>query len=353
MMSHYETNETLPEQDYLASSTHDDKELHDGDDSIDFHNILARLIEMYATSRQTIDVDNITALLRRQALTLEERYKCSATLVVQLENQANFYDENLYNEQKKIELCLVKQLKTQQEKHDQLINDFDHLLAIENQLNVLRDAYYHQQNAVDADIDREFGRIKSLEAGWNILDAFHEALRQTNVLNDAFSIWYDGPFGTICGLRLGRLPDIHVEWSEIDAAWGQVALALVSLSREAKFSFTKYRIIPQGSICKMAKIGEETTYYDLFVDPESYGGRYFSSFNDAMVCILHCMQELGDYATRTDYVMKLPYSIEGDKIEGLSIRMGGSDEDWTRALKRFLLNLKWLIVWNTKRKNSL
>lgn len=31
-----------------------------------------------------------------------------------------------------------------------------------------------------------------------------EELRKTNVFNDAFHIWHDGPFGTINGLRLGR-----------------------------------------------------------------------------------------------------------------------------------------------------
>lgn len=37
-----------------------------------------------------------------------------------------------------------------------------------------------------------------------------------------FRIWFDGPFGTISGLRLGRTSSIHVEWDEINAAWGQV-----------------------------------------------------------------------------------------------------------------------------------
>jgi len=35
-----------------------------------------------------------------------------------------------------------------------------------------------------------------------LLNHFH----QINVFNDAFFVWHDGPFGTINGLRLGRLP---------------------------------------------------------------------------------------------------------------------------------------------------
>ncbi len=53
-----------------------------------------------------------------------------------------------------------------------------------------------------------------------------ESLTKGNVLVDAFQITHDGPFGTINGLRLGRLASQHVEWSEINAAMGQTALLL-------------------------------------------------------------------------------------------------------------------------------
>ena len=170
-------------------------------------------------------------------------------------------------------------------------------------------------------------------------------LKQTNALNDAFCIWYDGPFGTIGGLRLGKLPDVLVEWSEINAAWGQAALLLATLARLVRYSFTKHRIIPMGSSSKMAKVGNERTTYELY----STGGFFKSSFNNAMVCMLECQYELGNYAEKTDRVMRLPYTISGDKIGDKSIRVGGSDEVWTQACKNFLVNLKWLLAWSTKR----
>ena len=52
-----------------------------------------------------------------------------------------------------------------------------------------------------------------------------EKLKKINVFNDAFYIWHDGSFGTINNLRLGRLPTVPVEWSEINAAWGQVRVS--------------------------------------------------------------------------------------------------------------------------------
>jgi beclin 1 len=51
-------------------------------------------------------------------------------------------------------------------------------------------------------------------------------LSKTNVFNLTFHIWHSGHFGTINGFRLGRLPDDQVEWSEINAAWGQTVLLL-------------------------------------------------------------------------------------------------------------------------------
>ena len=40
------------------------------------------------------------------------------------------------------------------------------------------------------------------------------------MFGDAFHIWTDGAFGTINGFRLGRLPNVVVEWDEINAAFG-------------------------------------------------------------------------------------------------------------------------------------
>lgn len=195
--------------------------------------------------------------------------------------------------------------------------------------------------------------LNSFIARTDLLIGCRQALKRTNLLNDAFGIWYEGPFGTISGLKLGKLPNYQVEWSEVNAAWGQVALLLVTLARQVHFSFSKYRIIPQGSQSKLAKVGSENTMYELYVNEQSIGGFYFKrSFNNALVCILHCLQELGDYAEKTDRAMRLPFPIEGDTIGGLSIRTSSSEANWTRALKNFLIDLKWLIAWSTRRQRG-
>ena len=45
-------------------------------------------------------------------------------------------------------------------------------------------------------------------------------LSSTKVLTDMFKIESLGQFGTINGLRLGRLANDVVPWQEINAAWG-------------------------------------------------------------------------------------------------------------------------------------
>lgn len=90
--------------------------------------------------------------------------------------------------------------------------------------------------------------------------AAYEKLERTNVYNDAFCIGHDGIFGTINGLRLGRVPSIpvgspptchshfdissQVEWPEINAAWGQTLLLLYTIARKLDFTFDKYVFVP-------------------------------------------------------------------------------------------------------------
>ena len=44
-------------------------------------------------------------------------------------------------------------------------------------------------------------------------------LKQINVINDAFYIWYNGPYATINAFRLGNLSMKPIEFKEINAAY--------------------------------------------------------------------------------------------------------------------------------------
>ena len=217
-----------------------------------------------------------------------------------------------------------------------------------------------------------------------------ERLQRTNVFNDTFCIGHDGNFVTINGLRLGRLPNKHVEWGEINAALGQALLLLTTLAERLSFEFNGYRLRPLGSTSRIEKIewpqqgpvpnSQSTTTpfpqkatpkitpFDLFSSGEIPLGRmfYHKRFDAGMVAFLDCLNQLGSRletissakgssharapaSQRSEQV--LPYQIEGDKIGDMksgqmySIKLGvglQQDETWTKALKYAMTCLKYI-----------
>eukprot|EP00698_Gefionella_okellyi_P010923 TRINITY_DN2861_c0_g5_i1.p1 TRINITY_DN2861_c0_g5~~TRINITY_DN2861_c0_g5_i1.p1 ORF type:complete len:407 (-),score=84.73 TRINITY_DN2861_c0_g5_i1:49-1092(-) len=175
-------------------------------------------------------------------------------------------------------------------------------------------------------------------------------LRATNVLNDTFHIWHDGPFGTINGLRLGKHPGVVVEWAEINAAWGLTALLLDMLAKRYQFVFTGYRLLPMGSFSKIMKGSEESELYgsNEISLRKVFGGNLFDR---GMIQFLHCVHEFAQFITvrdkelgQSDRPFHIPHAIQDDKINGISIKQG-DDERWTKALKYLLTNLKFMVAW--------
>ncbi|GAA6055771.1 hypothetical protein JCM3770_004793, partial [Rhodotorula araucariae] len=101
--------------------------------------------------------------------------------------------------------------------------------------------------------DRESALQTRLAAGARELDK----LQRTNVYNDAFCIGQEAGFGTINGLRLGRLPGVSVEWPEINAAWGHTLLLLHTIARKFGFAFSGHRLVPCGSFSRIEKLGDK------------------------------------------------------------------------------------------------
>ena len=158
-----------------------------------------------------------------------------------------------------------------------------------------------------------------------------ERLQRTNVYNDVFCIGHDGYFGTINGLRLGRLPPPqNVDWSEINAAWGTAALLLATVADKLRFSFRGYRIKPMGSTSSIEKIEQATsttrqsssgnmqsatsnqlsqqrqkqpkvTSLDLFSSGDLPLGRMLlhRRLDAGMVAFLECLRQLGEYVETT------------------------------------------------------
>ncbi|KAL8894144.1 MAG: hypothetical protein Q9192_004576 [Flavoplaca navasiana] len=257
-----------------------------------------------------------------------------------------------------------------------------------------------------------------------------ERLQRTNVYNDCFCISHDGHFGTINGLRLGRLPPPqNVDWPEINAALGSAALLLATVASKLDVEFTGLRIRPMGSTSRIEKFEsagsgsqssstatdtpnvtarsskngppnqstsgkqqqqpKSSTTLDLFSSgdlPLGANKLLHRRLNDGLVALLECIRQLGVHVetTSAEYqqqtrsplkpqapsptsargrdegarrreetsrrkeeagILKSPYEIDKDEINGVSIRLGQSnDEQWTRACKYALTCCKFLLA---------
>lgn len=143
-----------------------------------------------------------------------------------------------------------------------------------------------------------------------------EKLKKTNVFNVTFHIWHAGHFGTINNFRLGRLPSAPVDWSEINAAWGQTALLLAALACKVNLKFRKYRLVPFGNHSYIEVLGEgkELPLYG------TGGFKFFwdTKFDAAMVAFLDCLTQFKEEVEKGDTGFCLPYRMDKGKIEDSS-----------------------------------
>ena len=268
-------------------------------------------------------------------------------------------------------------------------------------------AFWRSRNAFTLTLSSFQNDRDALNAAYDHDTQQLERLQRTNVYNDTFCIGHDGFFGTINGLRLGRLPPPqNVDWSEINAAWGNAALLLATVAEKLGFQFKGYKIRPMGSTSKIEKIetppsvSQQTspestrsatldsnspqraqpkvTTLDLFSSGDLPLGRMLlhRRLDAGMVAFLECLRQLGEFVeissagTTSAHPMspspgspkpnnaagrapsasgggglKLPYAIRKDKIGDESIKLGVSpDEAWTRACKYALTCCKFLLA---------
>ncbi|KAI1174051.1 autophagy protein Apg6-domain-containing protein [Nemania sp. FL0916] len=206
-------------------------------------------------------------------------------------------------------------------------------------------------------------------------------LQRANVYNDTFSIHHDGNFATINGLRLGKLSSKPVDWPEINAAWGQALLLVVTVANKLDYKFDGYEPLPMGSASKIIKYehispsssrvgahrsgpppAPKKSVLDLYCTGDLPLQMLWNrSFDKGMVAFLELVRQLGAFVheqTKADTgtqaystnPLVLPYKIEGDKIGDdrighFSIRLGiTNDEGWTKACKFALTCCKFLIA---------
>lgn len=228
-----------------------------------------------------------------------------------------------------------------------------HLIELNAQVQEMEKAeesYWREFNSYKMQLHFHLEDKDALMHRLEIASAQLKLLQRSNVYNDVFYIWYEGPFGTINGCRMGSMPNDRVEWEEINAGWGQCVFLLHIMARTCQLGFSRHKLLPMGSF---PRISDGKVTFELF-GPVSvlnpFGGA--SKYDKGATAFLSCLQEFADFALARDKAagqdvpFRLPFPIEGERIGGKSIRYSfNSEEKWTAALKLLLANLKVSLAW--------
>jgi beclin len=250
----------------------------------------------------------------------------------------------------------------------------EELLVLEEESRRLdheEEAFWRDRNAFASKLSDFQNERDSINSKFDHDSRLLEKLQRSNVYNDTFTISHDGTFATINGLRLGRLSSKPVDWPEINAAWGHALLLLVTVADKLGYRFEGYEPQPMGSTSRIVKVdpvspsssrigGHRSApppppkrhVLDLFSSGDMPLGLLFMhrKFDNAMVAFLELVRQLGAYveqqtATENGSALNLPYTIEGDKIGDVSIKLGiGQDDGWTKACKMTLTCCKFLLA---------
>jgi len=266
------------------------------------------------------------------------------------------------------------------------------LEAEAKELDAEEATYWRERNAFEQELGGYKEERDSLNMRLQHDTAQLERLQRTNVFNDAFNISHDGHFGTINGLRLGRVSGgkggVTVEWAEVNAALGLTCLLLQVVAERLDVKFAGWRLKPCGSTSEIQKVDvvEGSTRHSSTTTTIQTLPLHYSSdlplsisfmtrnFDAGMVAFLDCVRQLGKHvermtaeeggiatmrakATKTTGQaaasttvpkpsgLKLPYTITKDTIQETSIKYGTKkDESWTRACKCMLTCCKMLLA---------
>ena len=132
-----------------------------------------------------------------------------------------------------------------------LLAEASRLRTLQAEHEAQEEAWHAELNAMSLASQREAEEALRSRQLVEYCERELERLERVDVCEDVFSIGSSGSFGTINSLRLGRLPGVTVDWAEINAALGQVALMLVTLAREAGARFHTHALLPMGSYSKV------------------------------------------------------------------------------------------------------
>ncbi|KAH9516941.1 Beclin-1 [Dermatophagoides farinae] len=233
----------------------------------------------------------------------------------------------------------LKDLNEQQQSLDKQLKQSKNELK---QSEIATERYFQEYNALKFNYFQCEEEYRTLENKIRDAKEYFARLKRTSVFNLTFCIWHTGPFGTINGFRLGTS-----------------AQHSVSLAKKLGFTFQRYKIVPYGNFSFIESLDDKSKQLPLYT---AGGIKYYfhQKFDQAMVAFLDCLQEFYDEIRLQDRNFKLPYEMHSkgeiyEKTNNVrySIKISiNTEENWTKALKFMLTNLKWALAWVTTKHDN-
>ncbi|KAG0651727.1 Vacuolar sorting-associated 30 [Hyphodiscus hymeniophilus] len=280
--------------------------------------------------------------------------------------------QDLLAKARREEAAAIEELKELEREKTEVDEEIAQLEEEARALDIEEEKFWSERNAFAMKL-AEFQNVRdSVNLQYDHDSQQLEKLQRTNVYNDTFCISHDGRFGTINGLRLGRLSNVPVDWPEINAAWGHTVLLLATVADRLGFKFDGYELQPMGSTSRIIRYQYEhsspsasrtstrpvrppkKSILELYSSGDMPLGLTFMhrKFDIAMEAFLECMKQLGAFVEKetartsdTGRGLSLPYKIEGEKIGDVSIKLGiAQDDAWSRACKFTLTCCKFLLA---------
>ncbi|KAF8372168.1 bec-1, partial [Pristionchus pacificus] len=200
--------------------------------------------------------------------------------------------------------------------------------------------------------------VREMNMEIRYIDSQLRMLTRTSVLSLAFPIDVfqssanSLPIGCINGFRLGRLPDVQIDWPEINAAWGQALLLLDILMKRVHCELpgVEFVTLHSSSSIRVTRAGG-VKEYPLYASGswKPFGNKNMDSgaviFMEALALLCNTVSEQMK-AEAGGVPVEWPHRIRGDRLIDAdmeyTVKMQFSAEErWTHAMYALLLNLKW------------
>ncbi|KAK8865977.1 hypothetical protein IAR55_001127 [Kwoniella newhampshirensis] len=227
---------------------------------------------------------------------------------------------------------LVSVLEEKEKELDQVKTEAERVRADEEEVEREENEYLLSHSFLSTHLEHLKSSLSTAQTHLLLSRSLLTHLESTNVYNDAFQIG-NVPLtpnsggisvGTINGLRLGGRP--VVDWEEINAAWGLVALCLDRIADKVGCVFETYKIVSLGSFSRIEELPPSKGSYELYASSDLSPARLLQNrrFNHAMVALLDCLRQLIEFGKREGKGWaKGNIEIHKDRISNHSIRLPG------------------------------